>query len=98
MPQARRCVLFAAAAVLGVGVGLGTMSEITYIGERTPWGKPRLFGVERVDRRHHLYVVGKTGLGKTTLLRNLLLQDIHRGEGVGLTECVNEFETRPVCI
>ncbi len=62
------------------------MSEITYIGERTPWGEPRLFGVERVDRRQHVYVVGKTGLGKTTLLRNLLLQDIHRGEGVGLID------------
>ena len=58
------------------------MSEITYIGERTPWGEPQLFGVERVDRRQHLYTVGKTGLGKTTLLRNLLLQDIHNGEGL----------------
>ena len=62
------------------------MSEITYIGERTPWGEPQLFGVERVDRRQHLYTVGKTGLGKTTLLRNLLLQDIHNGEGVGLID------------
>lgn len=62
------------------------MSEITYIGERTPWGEPRLFGVEREDRRQHMYVVGKTGLGKTTLLRNLILQDIHRGEGVGLID------------
>ena len=62
------------------------MSEITYIGKRTPWGEPRLFGVEREDRRQHMYVVGKTGLGKTTLLRNLILQDIHRGEGVGLID------------
>ncbi|MCH7666512.1 MAG: type IV secretion system DNA-binding domain-containing protein [Acidobacteria bacterium] len=62
------------------------MSEITYIGERTSWGEPRLFGLERADRRHHVYMVGKTGLGKTTLLRNLLLQDIHRGEGVGLID------------
>lgn len=62
------------------------MDDVTYIGRRTPWGEPRLFGVERADRRQHVYVVGKTGLGKTTLLRNLLLQDIHRGEGVGLID------------
>jgi len=38
------------------------------------------------DRRHHLYVVGKSGTGKTTLLRNLILQDIVAGHGVGVVD------------
>ena len=38
------------------------------------------------DRRQHLYVVGKTGTGKSTLLRNLLLQDIEAGRGCGLLD------------
>ena len=38
------------------------------------------------DRLRHLYVVGQTGTGKTTLLRNLILQDLHLGHGVGLID------------
>jgi len=33
-----------------------------------------------------VYIIGKTGSGKTTLLRNLLLQHIERGHGVGLID------------
>ncbi|HEX4961383.1 MAG TPA: TraM recognition domain-containing protein [Thermoanaerobaculia bacterium] len=38
------------------------------------------------DRGQHLYIVGKTGLGKSTLLRNLILQDLYAGRGVGLLD------------
>jgi hypothetical protein len=38
------------------------------------------------DRRRHLYVVGKTGMGKTTLLENQILADIHAGRGVCLID------------
>ena len=34
------------------------------------------------DRRHHLYIIGKTGTGKTTLMENLVIQDIRNGKGV----------------
>lgn len=44
------------------------------------------FGLRRDDRRRHLYVVGKTGMGKTTLLLNQLVVDIAAGEGVGLID------------
>lgn len=39
-----------------------------------------------VDRTRHVYVVGRTGTGKTTLLHNMALQDIERGEGVGVID------------
>lgn len=34
------------------------------------------------DRARHLYVIGQTGTGKTVFLKNLIIQDIERGEGV----------------
>lgn len=40
------------------------------------------FGIKTDDRRRHVYVVGKTGMGKTTLLENMVLHDIYAGHGV----------------
>lgn len=50
------------------------------------WGQESPFALPPHDRRHHLYVVGKSGTGKTTLLRNLILQDIAAGHGVGVVD------------
>ena len=38
------------------------------------------------DRFNHTLVIGKTGMGKTTLLKNIVLQDIHTGRGVGVID------------
>src|SRR5712691_10447887 len=57
-----------------------------FIGNRHGWGGEEALLLGREDRRQHLYVVGKTGTGKTTLLRNLILQDIEAGEGVGVID------------
>ena len=56
------------------------------LGTREGWGKEGPFVLTPHDRRHHLYVVGKSGTGKTTLLRNLILQDIVAGHGVGVID------------
>src|SRR5437016_12065670 len=56
------------------------------MGTRDVWGGIKPFGLPRADRRQHVYVLGKTGTGKTTLLRNLILQDIEAGEGVGVID------------
>jgi hypothetical protein len=56
------------------------------LGEREIWGRSEAFGLSTADRRQHLYCVGKTGTGKSTLLRNLILQDIEAGQGVGLID------------
>jgi len=42
----------------------------------------RLFGIKTEDRRQHLYIVGKTGRGKSALLHNLASQDIQAGHGL----------------
>jgi hypothetical protein len=58
------------------------------IGTRTFWvsDEPKLVLLHPEDRTQHLYIVGKTGLGKSTLLRNLILQDLYAGRGVGLLD------------
>ena len=67
--------------------GSGTMNDqpIT-IGERHGWGEPQPFGIATIDERQHIYIIGKTGSGKTTLLRNLILQHIALGHGVGVID------------
>jgi len=44
------------------------------------------FGIKQVDRLSHMYVVGKTGVGKSTLLETLALQDLAEGRGFALID------------
>jgi type IV secretory pathway TraG/TraD family ATPase VirD4 len=44
------------------------------------------FGIKQADRLSHVYLIGKTGVGKTTLLENLIMQDIHAGQGCALID------------
>ncbi len=46
----------------------------------------RRVGIGQVDRRRHIYLIGKTGMGKTTLLENLIRSDIAAGRGVCLID------------
>jgi len=59
---------------------------ITIIGTTNWRDKKNKFGIKQKDRRHHIYVVGKTGMGKTTLLENMIIQDIEQGRGVGVLD------------
>lgn len=44
------------------------------------------FGINRVDRRRHLYALGKSGTGKSKLLELLIIEDIKAGYGVGVID------------
>ncbi len=55
--------------------------EITLFAETNFRNQHRRFGIRTDDRRRHMYVLGKTGMGKTTLLENLILSDIIAGHG-----------------
>lgn len=46
----------------------------------------RVFGIRHADRRSHIYAIGKTGTGKSTLIETLLRQDIGGGQGVALLD------------
>ncbi len=60
--------------------------EISYIGRTNYFAaleeKKFVFGLKRVDRRRHLYIIGKSGVGKSKLLELLVRQDIVNGKGV----------------
>jgi len=65
--------------------------EVVYFAKTDFRNSKRLFGIKRSDRRQHVYVVGKTGTGKTTLLHNMMVQDITNGEGVCVIDPHGEF-------
>lgn len=60
--------------------------KITYFGETNFHNQKLRFGIKKIDRRKHMYVVGKTGMGKTTLLENMAMQDIQNGEGMAFID------------
>lgn len=57
-------------------------NEVTLFAETNFRNQCRRFGIKTDDRRRHIYILGKTGMGKTTLLENMVLSDIHAGHGV----------------
>ena len=48
--------------------------------------KPATFGIKKDDRRKHVYVVGKTGTGKSTMIANLVVGDMKNREGVAVVD------------
>jgi len=59
---------------------------ITYFGETDARGKRVKFGIKAKDRTRHVYVIGKTGMGKSTLLENMAVQDITSGNGMAFLD------------
>jgi len=66
--------------------GMVSEKELTVFAETTFRGQPKKFGIKRDDRRRHMYVIGKSGTGKSKLLELLAVSDIQRGEGVGVVD------------
>ncbi len=55
--------------------------RVTYFAATDSRGKYVPFGIKAKDRDRHMYVIGKTGMGKSTLLENMAIQDLRNGEG-----------------
>ncbi|MCA9362589.1 type IV secretion system DNA-binding domain-containing protein [Candidatus Kaiserbacteria bacterium] len=60
--------------------------KITFFAKTDARGKEVSFGIKAKDRQRHMYVVGKTGMGKSTLLENMAAQDIINGEGMAFID------------
>jgi len=58
------------------------LEQITYFAQTDSRNKLQKFGIKSKDRSKHVYVIGKTGMGKSTLLENMAIQDIQSGKGV----------------
>ncbi len=61
-------------------------NRITYFGVTDSRGKQQPFGIKAKDRPQHFYAIGKTGMGKSTLLENMAIQDIQNGEGIAFID------------
>lgn len=61
-------------------------NKVTYFAATDSRGKQIPFGIKRIDRARHMYVIGKTGMGKSTMLENMAIQDIRNGEGIAFID------------
>lgn len=61
-------------------------NAITYFGQTDSRNQRVPFGIRTKDRTKHVYVIGKTGMGKSTLLENMAVQDIKNGEGMAFID------------
>jgi len=61
--------------------GVNLIGKVAFRGE-----EKNIFFTSKDDRRRHFYLVGQTGTGKTSLLKEIIRQDIQNGEGVGVID------------
>lgn len=72
--------------------------DITYLAKTNFRGTDRVFGIKRKDRRQHMYVLGKSGTGKSTLLENMIIQNIQNGEGLCVIDPHGELVEKIVTV
>src|SRR5258708_14282152 len=61
-------------------------NDITLFAKTNLRNREVAFGIRKDDRRRHMYIIGKTGMGKTTLIENMVIQDILAGNGVAFVD------------
>lgn len=61
-------------------------NRITYIGNVDYRNKMIKFGIKAKDRTKHTYIIGKSGMGKSTVMENMAIQDIQNGEGLAFLD------------
>ncbi len=61
-------------------------NDINFFAETTFRNQRKKFGIKLDDRRRHIYLIGKTGMGKTVAMKNMAIQDIQEGRGVGFVD------------
>ncbi len=61
-------------------------NPVTSLGKTNFRGMVQEFGMKPLDRRRHMYIIGKTGMGKSVLLENMLFSDIQAGRGVAVVD------------
>jgi type IV secretory pathway VirB4 component len=71
-------------------------NPLTFFARTTFRNQHRLFGIKQADRRAHMYIIGKTGTGKSTLLETLIRQNLTAGEGLALLDPHGDLVERVV--
>ncbi len=62
------------------------MQDIAVFAQTTYRNEFKRFGIKTDDRRRHMYLIGKTGMGKSTILENMIVDDIRAGHGVAVVD------------
>jgi hypothetical protein len=60
--------------------------KINFFGRAVFKNRDLIFGIKDVDRRRHLWAIGKTGTGKSTLIANMAIDDMKKGRGVAIID------------
>lgn len=71
-------------------------AETTFLGRIDFRNDHRIFGIKREDRFAHIYAIGKTGTGKSTLLESMAMQDLLNGNGFALIDPLGDLAERLV--
>ncbi|MDO9027295.1 MAG: type IV secretion system DNA-binding domain-containing protein, partial [Candidatus Roizmanbacteria bacterium] len=61
-------------------------SDINFFAKTEFKNKEQIFGIKTVDRRKHVYIIGKTGAGKSTIIANMAIDDIRKDRGLGIID------------
>ena len=75
-------------ANLPVAIGLSDKekAQINFIAKTEFKNRLVTFGIKKPDRRRHIYIIGKTGVGKSTLIANMAISDFKKREGVAVID------------
>lgn len=71
--------------------GVVSPTELTLFGLTDFRGVRQRFGIQVKDRQQHMYAIGKSGTGKSTLLENMAIDDIRKGRGVAIVDPHGDF-------
>lgn len=61
-------------------------AEINFFAKTLFKNKEAIFGIKEVDRRRHVWTIGKTGTGKSTLIANMAIDDLKKGRGLAVID------------
>lgn len=60
--------------------------RVNFFGKTKYKNQDTVFGIKDEDRLRHMYIIGKTGTGKSTMIENMAIDDIRKGKGVGVLD------------
>lgn len=68
------------------GIAEEAKKDVNFFAKTEFKNKNQTFGIKTEDRRKHMYIIGKTGVGKSTLIANMAIDDIRKDRGVGIID------------
>lgn len=70
--------------------------SVTYFAETNYHNVRHKFGIKTDDRRRHMYLIGKTGMGKSTTLENMIMSDVNNGNGLVVIDPLGDLVERVI--